>query len=100
MPDIHVEFQQLRDKAQEIRVINGDLKQLLIDIQNKIKGLEADYTSDASDTIRAKIDKESRRINDYDQVIESYCVFMERTAERYEQTGAVIRQNAESQFAN
>ncbi len=98
MPDIKVNFQQLRDKAKDIRTSNGELRSLLQDIKSKIKGLEADYTSDASDTIRMKIDKEERRITDYYDVIESFCAFLERTADRYEQTEGVVRQNAESQF--
>ncbi len=98
MADIKINFQQLRDKAKDIRTSNGNLKSLLEDIQTKIKGLEADYTSDASDTIRMKIDKEGRRITDYYDVIESFCAFLERTADRYEQMEGVVRQNAESQF--
>ncbi len=98
MPDIKINFQELRGKAREIRTSNNTLRTTLKEIQNKIKGLEASYTSDASDTIRMKIDNETRRIEDYDSVIESFCAFLERTADNYERREGVVNQNADSQF--
>ncbi len=82
MPDIKIEFEQLRQKARDIRVHNNTLKSKLEEIKRKIQSLSADWTSDASDTIRTKIEKEERRIDDYSEVIESYCKFLDKTAEK------------------
>ncbi len=100
MPDIKIEFEQVRAKATDIRKHNTNLKAKLEEIRTKIKSLEQSWTSDASDNIRMKIDKEERKILDYSDIVESYATFLDRTASRYEGTESAVKSNADSQFVD
>ena len=55
MPDIKIQFSEVRAQTQKIRSHNTVLDDTLKEIQRIINALEADWTSDTSDTIRSKI---------------------------------------------
>lgn len=55
MADVKITFEEVKTKANEIHTCNVNLDQALKDIKTNITSLDAQWTSDASDTIRGKI---------------------------------------------
>lgn len=98
MPDIKITFQALRDKTQQLRDKNTQLDQTLTDTKNAINGLEADWSSDTSITIRDKITGMQEIFDTYREVIESYAKFLDSAIAQYEFTEATLNTNAASQF--
>lgn len=58
MADVKITFEEVKTKANEIHTCNVNLDQALKDIKTNITSLDAQWTSDASDTIRGKINSE------------------------------------------
>lgn len=98
MPDIKITFAEVRDKTAKIRRHNEKLTEQLINIKTIINALEADWTSDTSDTIRAKITAMQPKFDTYREVIESYAKFLDSTVAQYESTESTLNSNASSQF--
>lgn len=97
MPDIKITFSEVKAKAGELRRRNEMLTNTLTDIKSAIGALEAQWTSDASDTIRAKITGMQPKFDTYKEVIESYAKFLDNTVAQYEQVEGTLNSNA-SQF--
>lgn len=97
MADIKITFAEVKGKATQIRKCNDNLTEYLNEIKSKITSLDAQWTSDASDTIRGKISGMQAKFDDYHTIIESYAAFLDTTVSNYEQTEQVINSNA-SQF--
>lgn len=98
MPDIKITFEEVRTKAQQIRTYNDTLTSTLNTIKQTINNLEAQWTSDTSDTIRAKITGMQPKFDTYKEVIESYAKFLDNTVTQYEGTESTLNSNASSQF--
>lgn len=98
MADIKITFQEVRDKTAQIRSYNETLTQTLESIKSAINALEAEWTSDTSDTIRAKITGMQPKFDTYKEVIESYAKFLDNTVQQYETTESTLNTNAASQF--
>ena len=65
MPDVKITFQEVRAKAAQLRSYNDTLTNTLVTIKNAINSLEAQWTSDTSDTIRAKITAMQPKFDSY-----------------------------------
>lgn len=100
MPDVKITFQEVRDKAQQLRGHNTKLSDLLTNIQRTINALEADYSSDTSVTIRDRITGMQPVFDSYREVVESYAAFLDSTAEQFEETENTLNTNAASQFSS
>lgn len=98
MPDISITFEEVRQKAAQIRSCNETLTQTLQEIKAAINALESEWTSDTSDTIRAKITGMQKTFDSYKGVIESYAKFLDNTVQQYESTESTLNTNASSQF--
>lgn len=98
MPDISITFEEVRAKAGEIRGYNETLTDTLQQIKKAINDLESTWTSDTSDTIRAKITGMQPKFDSYKEVIESYAKFLDNTVQQYETTENTLNTNASSQF--
>lgn len=98
MPDIKITFAEVKDKTAQIRKHNEVLTATLQQIKSAINALEADWTSDTSDTIRSKITGMQPKFDSYKEVIESYAKFLDNTVAQYEQTEGTLNSNAASQF--
>ena len=98
MPDIKITFAEVRTKTQQIRTHNEKLSDTLQQIKSIINALEAEWTSDTSDTIRSKITGMQPKFDSYKEVIESYAKFLDNTVEQYETTEGTLQSNAASQF--
>ena len=95
MPDIKITFGEVRTKTKQIRSRNDTLTDTLNQI---INNLESQWTSDTSDTIRAKITGMQPKFDTYKEVIESYAKFLDNTVAQYEGTESTLNSNATSQF--
>lgn len=98
MPDIKITFEEVRAKAKQIRHYNTTLTDTLNTIKQTINNLESQWTSDTSDTIRAKITGMQPKFDTYKEVIESYAKFLDNTVAQYEGTESTLNSNASSQF--
>ncbi|HIU30574.1 MAG TPA: WXG100 family type VII secretion target [Candidatus Caccousia avistercoris] len=94
MPDIKITFQEVKDAASQIRTCNNTLDEKLQQIKSTIKDLESQWTSDTSDTIRAKIEGMQPVFKTYKEVIETYAKFLDTTVEEYTKTEASLNTNA------
>ena len=98
MPDIKITFEEVRTKTKQIRNYNATLTDTLNSIKQTINNLESQWTSDTSDTIRAKITGMQPKFDTYPEVIESYAKFLDNTVAQYEGTESTLNSNASSQF--
>ena len=98
MPDIKITFEEVRAKTKQIRNYNTTLTDTLNTIKQTINNLESQWTSDTSDTIRAKITGMQPKFDTYKEVIESYAKFLDNTVAQYEGTESTLNSNASSQF--
>ena len=98
MPDIKITFEEVRAKSKQIRAYNETLTNTLTTIKQTINNLESQWTSDTSDTIRAKITGMQPKFDTYKEVIESYAKFLDNTVAQYEGTESTLNSNASSQF--
>ncbi len=98
MPDVKITFEEVRAKAGQLRNYNETLTTTLNSIKSAINALEAEWTSDTSDTIRAKITAMQPKFDSYKEVIESYAKFLDNTSTQYETTENTLNTNAGSQF--
>lgn len=98
MPDIKITFEEVRTKTKQIRNYNATLTDTLNSIRQTINNLESQWTSDTSDTIRAKITGMQPKFDTYKEVIESYARFLDNTVAQYEGTESTLNSNASSQF--
>lgn len=98
MPDIKITFEEVKTMTAKIRTHNEKLTSTLADIKSAINALEADWTSDTSDTIRSKITGMQPKFDSYKEVIESYAKFLDNSVAKYESTEGTLNSNASSQF--
>jgi WXG100 family type VII secretion target len=98
MTDEKIQFQEVRGKAAELRRCNRELTASLQTVRRTIGALEAQWTSDTSDTIRARIDAMQPKFDMYEEVINSYAKFLENTAAQYEAAEKTLQTQASSQF--
>lgn len=98
MPDTKITFEEARAKTQQLRGHNEKLTAQLQQIKSTINALEADWTSDTSDTIRSKITGMQPKFDSYKEVIESYAKFLDNMVAQYETTESTLQSNAASQF--
>lgn len=98
MPDVKITFEEVRAKSSQIRNYNETLTTTLNSIKSAINALEAEWTSDTSDTIRAKITAMQPKFDSYKEVVESYAKFLDNTSTQYETTENTLNTNAGSQF--
>lgn len=98
MADIKITFEEVRTKTAQIRSYNDVLTNTLESIKSAINALEAEWTSDTSDTIRSKITGMQPKFDRYKEIIESYAKFLDNTVAQYEATENTLNSNAASQF--
>ena len=98
MADIKITFEEVSQKASQLRSHNESLTQTLTTIKSAINALEAEWTSDTSDTIRAKITAMQPKFDSYKEVVESYAKFLDNTVAQYTATESSLNTNASSQF--
>lgn len=91
---IQVSTQVLLDTSQKVRSLNTVLDTKLADINKSMNDLEATWKSDAASDIRSNMNAMKPRFEEYKNVVESYCKFLDTTAQSYETTEAAVQSNA------
>ena len=98
---INVTPDELRNSAKECRVVNKDLRNTLDDIQkrvNTLAGGSGSWLSEAAREISQKLNTfGNKRFPEFESVVESYCVFLDKSAADYDATESTLKSNA-SQF--
>ena len=96
MSKIDVSVQSVRESAQLLRQLNGELWRTLQEMLGQMNCLESSWESETSVMIRGKFNALTPHFEQYTHVIESYASYLETTAENYEVTEATLQQNASS----
>jgi WXG100 family type VII secretion target len=91
---IQVATQALTDTASKVLGINGTLNAKLADCNSAMNALENSWDSDASKDIRGAMNALKPKFEQYKGVVDSYCKFLQTTAQTYEDTEAAIQGNA------
>lgn len=91
---INISLDQVRTTAGSIDSINNDLYSKLQDVKKQMDGLAQSWTSDGSNTIRARFDALQPKFEEYKGVVASYVKFLHNTADTYDQTESNINNNA------
>lgn len=91
---IQITLGELTRVAGNIRTLNSSLTACLEECRSQMNGLANDWSSDASETIRAKFNAHAAHFEEYRAVIDSYAKFLDDTATAYETTENSINSNA------
>ena len=91
---IQITTQVLTETAGKIRSINSSMDSKLVEINNKMNGLENTWQSSAASDIRAAMNAMKPRFEEYKNVVESYAKFLDTTAASYETAEAAAQSNA------
>ena len=91
---INISMNEVSSTADQIRTQNNQLKAKLDEIRTEMNNLAQSWDSDAYNTIRGKVNGLAPRIEDYQQVIESYAAFLNKTVEAYTTAETNINSNA------
>ena len=83
--------------AADVRKVNDVLDGKLADINKSMNDLENSWQSDAATEIRSNMNAMRPRFEQYKNVVESYCKFLDETARLYGEGEDAIERNA-SQF--
>lgn len=94
---INISLAEVTKTAQTIKTLNKSLSSRLEDIKKEMNGLEGNWKSDSSETIRSKFNGLAPKFENYEQIINSYAVFLEKTVTGYNEAETAINNNA-SQF--
>lgn len=92
--NIQVTTQVLVDTSASIRKINKDLDSKLAAINRAMNDLEKSWQSDASNDIRTAMNKLKPRFEQYKNVVENYCKYLDTAAKSYETTEGAVQKNA------
>lgn len=91
---IEVSTQVLIETAGKVRGINANLDAKLVEINKAMNALQSTWQSTAAQDIRANMNALKPRFQEYKDVVESYCKFLNDTAQSYESTETAIKTNA------
>lgn len=91
---IQITLGELTQVAANIRSLNGSLTACLEECRAQMNGLADEWSSEASETIRAKFNNHAAHFEEYRGVIDSYAKFLDNTVTAYETTENSINSNA------
>ena len=81
---INISFAEVTSIASKISELNISLNQRLIDIKQAVINLENTWESEASQTIRTKMEGMQSRFDEYKEIVDSYADFLNKTVAAYE----------------
>lgn len=93
---INISFAEVTAVASKISELNISLNQRLIDIKQAVINLENTWESEASQTIRTKMDGMQGRFDEYKQIVDSYADFLNKTVAAYEDSENKLQTYASS----
>lgn len=91
---ILIKFEEVLQNSRDVEALNVKLRETLDDIQKCVSNLESTWESQASTSIRQKMQAMDKRFNEYEQVVTSYTKFLKNVVKVYEQTEAKINKSA------
>ncbi|MBR0133371.1 MAG: pore-forming ESAT-6 family protein [Lachnospiraceae bacterium] len=92
---IQITLGELTQVASTIRTLNTNLNSCLEEIQRKMNALSESWSSEASETIRAKFTSTASHFEEYRAVIDSYAKFLDETAAAYDSAETSINSEAQ-----
>jgi len=93
---IDISLDQVQNTSNSIKAINKNLTAKLSDIKVALNNLSSTWRSDASETIRNRMESFSPRFQEYADVVDSYTKFLDETVKRYTDVEININSNAEA----
>lgn len=94
MADIRISFDEVRDRAQQIRNLNNAMYEELNAMKGNINLLNGSWISDGSEEIRTRFNMFANRFESEREKIEEYARFLDLTVESYEALESSITSNA------
>ena len=91
---IQISTQALIDTAKKVRDINEILDTKLAEINSCMNELDTTWKSDAGFEIREAMNALKPRFEQYKSVVNSYAMFLDNTAQSYENTETALHTNA------
>lgn len=81
---INISFEEVTAIASKISELNTGLTERLSEIKTAVINLESTWESQASETIRTKMDGMQGRFDEYKEIVDSYADFLNKTVAAYE----------------
>ena len=91
---INVSTEEVNQIATNIERINGELRDYLNAIKNKMNGLEMHFDSRSGDTIRQKMNDLNPTFEKYQEAVAGYVAFLREVATNFEATEQTAQKNA------
>ncbi len=95
---IQVQTQTLKNTASEMRKINKNLNNKLVEINKDMNSLESTWQSSSAMKIRQSMNKLKPRFDAYNSTVEKYCKFLDSAAKAYEDLEKVYGNNVDGTF--
>lgn len=83
MDDLHISLEQLQASAQMIRMHNKRMQQCLKDISLTMKNMSQTWQSPSAQTLATRFHSLLPVFEHYDQIVESYALYLESTKQSY-----------------
>lgn len=93
---IRVSSQELRNKASELRNLEGQLKSQTTEFQSGAQALGATWEGDTKQAFLKAAESDKQQMDRFAELIEKYCVALEEDARRYDEAEAKNAQIAAS----
>ena len=93
---IQITLGELTQVASTIRTLNTSLTTCLEEIRSQMNALANDWSSESSETIRAKFNAHATHFEEYRTVVDSYAKFLDDTVTAYDVAENSINSNANS----
>lgn len=91
---INVSTDEVIQIAANIERINGELREYLDNIKNKMNSLEMYFDSRSGDTIRDKMNALNPTFEKYQEAVAGYVTFLREVAANFETTEQTAQKNA------
>lgn len=96
MEAIMISLAEVSKTATQVRSLNSELMQELLEMKRIMNALAAQWQSPAADTIRSRFNAMMPVFDNYRDIIENYAKFLDQTVVGYEATETNIQQSAAS----
>lgn len=97
--NLSIDYQAIRDCANDMEDVNKKLREKLESISNEMKAVNTEdvyFSTDAQDCLEKFNAMATKRIPQFYDVIEGYVKFLNTAVETYESTNKTLQSNVES----
>lgn len=96
--ELSISFGQVTETANKIRTLNSTLRDKLNSFQTTVTSLDGKYISDTSTTIREKANALTPKFTKYQEDIDAYAAFLDKTVQTYRSLEGTLQSNASTLY--